>query len=111
MVHGQEPRDAVVAEKRREDAIRDEDWHVTRWVWSELDPRGNGIWIGLLQSVVFVAAATVFFRSRARFTAATAGPAPAAPPATMWVNAPPSTAAPSTVANAHERKPWAVSRK
>jgi hypothetical protein len=28
----------VVAEKRREDAIRDEDWHVTRWVWSELEP-------------------------------------------------------------------------
>ncbi|HEX3260446.1 MAG TPA: hypothetical protein VHS35_18130 [Pseudonocardia sp.] len=35
---GQDPRDAVVAEKRREDAIRDEDWHVTRWVWSELEP-------------------------------------------------------------------------
>jgi hypothetical protein len=28
--------DAVFAEKRREDAIRDEDWGVIRWVWSEL---------------------------------------------------------------------------
>jgi hypothetical protein len=35
---GQDPADAVVAEKRREDAIRDEDWRVTRWTWSELEP-------------------------------------------------------------------------
>ena len=33
---GQEPGDAVFAEKRREDAIRDEDWGVIRWVWAEL---------------------------------------------------------------------------
>ena len=50
---------------------------VAHLVWSELDPRGNGIWIGLLQCAVFVAAATLFFRSRGRFTAATAGPGPA----------------------------------
>ena len=35
---GQEPGDAVIAEKRREDAIRDEGWRVTRWIWSELEP-------------------------------------------------------------------------
>jgi hypothetical protein len=34
---GQDPSDAVVAEKRREDAIRDEGWRVVRWTWSELD--------------------------------------------------------------------------
>ena len=33
---GQDAGDAVFAEKRREDAIRDEDWGVVRWVWSEL---------------------------------------------------------------------------
>jgi hypothetical protein len=33
---GQEPGDAVFAEKRREDAVRDEEWHVVRWVWAEL---------------------------------------------------------------------------
>jgi hypothetical protein len=33
---GQDAGDAVFAEKRREDAIRDEDWGVTRWVWSDL---------------------------------------------------------------------------
>ncbi|SFL22579.1 type IV toxin-antitoxin system AbiEi family antitoxin domain-containing protein [Geodermatophilus ruber] len=33
---GQDPGDAVFAEKRREDGIRDEDWSVTRWVWAEL---------------------------------------------------------------------------
>jgi hypothetical protein len=33
---GQDAGDAVFAEKRREDAIRDEDWGVTRWVWAEL---------------------------------------------------------------------------
>lgn len=34
---GQDPGDAVFAEKRREDAIRDEVWGVVRWVWVELD--------------------------------------------------------------------------
>jgi hypothetical protein len=33
---GQEPGDAVFEEKRREDAIRDEDWGVVRWVWADL---------------------------------------------------------------------------
>ncbi|NEK85523.1 type IV toxin-antitoxin system AbiEi family antitoxin domain-containing protein [Blastococcus saxobsidens] len=33
---GQEPGDAVFAEKRREDAVRDEQWGVVRWVWAEL---------------------------------------------------------------------------
>ena len=51
---------------------------VAHLVWSELDPRGNGIWIGLLQCAVFVAAAVLFFRARPGFTAATARPAPAA---------------------------------
>ena len=46
-------------------------------VWSELDPRGNGFWIGLLQCAVFVAAAVLFFRARGEFTAATARPVPA----------------------------------
>lgn len=35
---GQSAADAVVAEKIREDAIRDEDWRVVRWIWRELDP-------------------------------------------------------------------------
>ena len=33
---GEEPGDAVFAEKRREDAIRDELWGVVRWAWSDL---------------------------------------------------------------------------
>jgi hypothetical protein len=33
---GQDVEDAVFAEKRREDAIRDEDWDVVRWVWADL---------------------------------------------------------------------------
>ncbi len=33
---GQEPGDAVFEEKRREDAIRDEDLRVVRWVWDDL---------------------------------------------------------------------------
>jgi len=41
-------------------------------VWSELDPRGHGIVIGLLQGAVFVAAATLFFRTRMPVTGATA---------------------------------------
>jgi hypothetical protein len=32
----QDVSDAVFAEKRREDAIRDEDWDVVRWIWAEL---------------------------------------------------------------------------
>src|SRR4051812_46076637 len=33
---GQDPGDAVFAEKRREDAIRDENWSMVRWVWADL---------------------------------------------------------------------------
>jgi hypothetical protein len=33
---GEDSGDAVFAEKRREDAIRDELWGVVRWVWSDL---------------------------------------------------------------------------
>jgi len=36
LVPGQDAGDAVFAEKRREDAMRDEDWNVVRWVWSDL---------------------------------------------------------------------------
>jgi hypothetical protein len=35
---GQDPGEVLFEEKRREDAIRDEDWGVVRWVWSELVP-------------------------------------------------------------------------
>ena len=35
---GQSPSEAVVEEKIREDAIRDEDWRVTRWIWDEIEP-------------------------------------------------------------------------
>ncbi len=35
---GQQPGDAVFAEKRREDALRDHGLQVVRWVWDELDP-------------------------------------------------------------------------
>ena len=34
---GQEPGDVVFAEKRREDALRDEGLQVVRWTWRELD--------------------------------------------------------------------------
>jgi hypothetical protein len=34
---GQVPADAVVREKLREDAMRDEGWGMTRWIWRELD--------------------------------------------------------------------------
>jgi predicted transcriptional regulator of viral defense system len=34
---GQDPGDAVFEEKRREDALRDENWGMVRWVWRELD--------------------------------------------------------------------------
>ncbi|SDC50871.1 Transcriptional regulator, AbiEi antitoxin, Type IV TA system [Geodermatophilus telluris] len=33
---GQHPGDVVFEEKRREDAIRDERWGVTRWTWDDL---------------------------------------------------------------------------
>jgi hypothetical protein len=33
---GQDPGDAVFAEKRREDAVRDEGWEVVRWTWTDL---------------------------------------------------------------------------
>lgn len=33
---GQDPGDVVFQEKLREDAIRDEDWGVVRWVWSDI---------------------------------------------------------------------------
>jgi hypothetical protein len=33
---GEDPGDAVFAEKRREDAIRDEGWGVVRWIWADL---------------------------------------------------------------------------
>jgi len=36
---GQDPGDAVFEEKRREDAIRDADWEVVRWTWSDLTVR------------------------------------------------------------------------
>ena len=35
---GQEPGDAVFAEKVREDAIRDTDLRMVRWTWGELSP-------------------------------------------------------------------------
>ena len=35
---GQDPTEVVIAEKIREDAVRDEDWRVTRWIWKELEP-------------------------------------------------------------------------
>jgi hypothetical protein len=34
---GQQPGDAVFEEKLREDALRDEDYGVVRWVWRDLD--------------------------------------------------------------------------
>lgn len=34
---GEQPGDAVVREKRREDALRDENWGMVRWIWRELD--------------------------------------------------------------------------
>ncbi len=37
---GQTPGDAVFAEKRREDAIRDQGWEVVRWVWADLASPG-----------------------------------------------------------------------
>jgi hypothetical protein len=34
---GQDPAAAVVAEKLREDKIRDLDLRVVRWIWAEID--------------------------------------------------------------------------
>ena len=34
---GQDAGDVVFAEKRREDALRDQDWGMVRWVWNDLD--------------------------------------------------------------------------
>jgi hypothetical protein len=33
---GQDPGDVVFEEKRREDAIREEDWSAVRWIWADL---------------------------------------------------------------------------
>jgi hypothetical protein len=33
---GQDPGDVVFLEKQREDAMRDEDWNMVRWVWADL---------------------------------------------------------------------------
>ncbi len=35
---GQRPEDVVWAEKRREDAVCDEDWQMVRWCWADLRP-------------------------------------------------------------------------
>ena len=35
---GQAPAEAVVAEKLREDALRDQDLRVVRWTWTDLSP-------------------------------------------------------------------------
>jgi hypothetical protein len=51
---------------------------VAHVVWSELDPRGHGIAVGLLQGAVFVAAATLFFRSPAQVTGTTVDHGPPA---------------------------------
>ncbi len=37
---GQPPGDVVFEEKRREDAMRGEDWGMVRWTWSETDAPG-----------------------------------------------------------------------
>ena len=37
---GQTPRDAIVAEKRRENLLRDLGWQVVRWMWSDLYRNG-----------------------------------------------------------------------
>ncbi len=37
---GQDPGDAVFEEKRREDAMRGEDWGMVRWTWREIDAPG-----------------------------------------------------------------------
>lgn len=34
---GQDPAEVLVAEKLREDALRDEGLGVVRWIWSDLD--------------------------------------------------------------------------
>ena len=37
---GQKPEDAVVEEKRREDAIREAGWGIVRWMWTDLQRPG-----------------------------------------------------------------------
>jgi hypothetical protein len=37
---GQTPRDAMLAEKRREDLLRDLGWQVVRWTWADLSQAG-----------------------------------------------------------------------
>ena len=37
---GQEPGDVVFEEKRREDAMRAEDWGMVRWTWDDIDRDG-----------------------------------------------------------------------
>jgi hypothetical protein len=38
---GQAPGDAVFEEKRREDALRAEDWALVRWTWADVDQPGR----------------------------------------------------------------------
>jgi hypothetical protein len=38
---GQDPGDAVFEEKRREDALRAEDWAVVRWTWADVERPGR----------------------------------------------------------------------
>jgi hypothetical protein len=38
---GQDPGDAVFEEKRREDALRAEDWSVVRWTWADVEQPGR----------------------------------------------------------------------
>jgi hypothetical protein len=38
---GQEPGDVVFDEKRREDALRAEDWSVVRWTWADIESPGR----------------------------------------------------------------------
>jgi hypothetical protein len=38
---GQEPGDVVFEEKRREDALRAEDWSVVRWTWADIEAPGR----------------------------------------------------------------------
>ncbi|WP_204331757.1 hypothetical protein [Geodermatophilus sabuli] len=37
-----QPGDVVFAEKRREDAFREQGWGVVRWTWGDLAPRDRG---------------------------------------------------------------------
>jgi hypothetical protein len=44
---GQTPGDAVFEEKRREDALRDQNYGVVRWVWQDLDQPGQ--WASMIR--------------------------------------------------------------